>query len=94
MNKPEREKSRREAWLLTRARGRTRFIFAAGAIWGCFYALAMLLFRVFIDHKPIDMDAILFCLAVAAAAGCVAAFWIWNINEKKFGPSSADKQRG
>jgi hypothetical protein len=93
MNKSEREKSRREAWLLTRARGRTRFVFVAGVAWGCFYALAMILFRLFVDHKPLDVDSVLFCIAVAALAGAAAAFWTWQMNEKKFGPFAADDRR-
>jgi hypothetical protein len=93
MNKQEREKSRRDAWLLTRAKGKGKFVLIAGTAWGFLFVAGTNLARVYLEHKPIDWDIVPITLCVAVVSGCGLALWNWSSNEKKYAPPSAARQR-
>jgi hypothetical protein len=92
MSKQEREKSRRDAWLLTRAHGKTRFVLIAGTAWGFLFVAGTNLARVFLQHKPVDWSILPISLCVAVVSGCGLALWNWSSNEKKYPPPSATGQ--
>jgi hypothetical protein len=92
MNKQEREKSRRDAWLLTRAHGKGRFVLIAGTAWGVLFVAGTNLARVFLEHKPVDWSIFPISLCVAVVCGCGLALWNWSSNEKRFVPPSAAGQ--
>jgi hypothetical protein len=92
MSKQEREKSRRDAWLLTRAHGKTRFVLIAGTAWGLLFVAGTDLARVYLEHKPVDWSILPISLCVAVVCGCGLAFWNWSSNEKKYAPPSPTGQ--
>jgi hypothetical protein len=92
MSKLEREKSRRDAWLITRAHGKSRYVLIAGTAWGVLFVAGTNLARVFFQHQPVNWNFLPISLCVAVAAGCGLAPWNWSASEKKYGPSSAAGQ--
>jgi hypothetical protein len=90
MNTTEKDKSRREAWLLMRARGKKRYVFVYGTFWGALFLVAKILVRALIEHKATDWGYLPIEIVVVIALGWGLYFWAWKSNERKYGPSLVD----
>jgi hypothetical protein len=90
----EKQRSRREAWLLMRARGKRRYVFVYGTSWVALFVQGKNLGRVLISRMAVEWGYLPFDLVITVALGWGLFYWIWRTNEKKYGPSLADRQPG
>jgi|GEM_PF-3197094 len=84
-------RQQREIWMKTRSLSKMRFVFLWGTAWGVSIVALQNSLRVLIDRKAIDWGILPISLVLASAVFWGWRYWIWNSNEKKFGPMLSDR---
>jgi hypothetical protein len=82
----------RELWSKIRARGKKRYVLLWGVGWdSCFFVFTNLL-DAFIRHRAVDPWFLPISLPIAVTVGIGGGFSMWNINEQRFDPNSAQRR--